>query len=479
MRFLACLLVFLCLATGQVHSQIPLTGAGRGAPGVGSSGGGGGTWTPATEAPNLLTWWKTTAGITGSPTLTSWADQSGGGYTLTPSVSNCTGSGTNVLFSLTSFNTRAGLTSDASIAGQCLRPSGPITVNSTNFSLFMTVAPWTATHGTINGGRLLSVCGTGQTNDYDNNSSFLVEINTAGSIQSFGNSGALSQTASIADGSYHTFGVVFNGTNVSTYLDGAIVGSAQAWTGAIGGASGASVGILNSGCSGAAGFYVGAGLAEVTLYKSVVSPSNYSTYALSTWGVPPTTTTFDPTPTTGFVNVTLSGGNLVMTGTASDGSSRSVASHSTGKYYAEFTLTAAGTALNDTSAGIANASANLATAPNSTVNTATAYAGSGTIWVNGSNPTALATGMGTGGILRVAADLTNGCIYFSYNGANWNNNGSADPTSTCGTGSVSLSGFTGPYYSYAGTMAGGGNVWTMNAGNTLYAYAVPTGYGDW
>lgn len=268
---------------GVAPAQLSSAGAGCA---VKCSSGGGAAWTPATEGANLLAWWKSTAGVTGTSPITAWADQSGNGYTLSPEVSNCTGTGTNVILGATSFNTsHPGLTVDASIAGQCLAPAGAITVNSTNFSVFMSVAPWTTTHGTINGGRLLSVCGTGQANDYDNTSSFVVQINTSGSIQSFGNSGALSETASIADGSAHTFGLVFNGTNVSTYLDGTIVGSAQAWTGAIGGASGATIGFLNGGCSGVIGFYVGAVVAELTLYKSVVSVSNYASYATTTWGL--------------------------------------------------------------------------------------------------------------------------------------------------------------------------------------------------
>lgn len=190
---------------------------------------------------------------------------------------------------------------------------------------------------------------------------------------------------------------------------------------------------------------------------------------------PPSTTNWNGSD---LVNMTLSGGNLVATGNnASDGSVRAVANHSTGKYYYEATLTVAG-AGGDSSCGIANASASLANAPNSTLLIASAYQGSGGIWVNGANLGSI-TAFSVTNVAGVAVDTGGQLIWIRNNNGNWNGSGAADPAT--GAGGFSISGITAAYYPWCSANgAGSGNTsWTANFGATSFANAAPSGFGNW
>lgn len=182
-------------------------------------------------------------------------------------------------------------------------------------------------------------------------------------------------------------------------------------------------------------------------------------------------------------NMALSGSNLIATGSSSvnDGSVRAVASQTTGKRVFQCTYTTQGTNANGNSGcGIANATANLTTAPNSAANISAAYVISGNIFVNGSGVLASLGSIGVAHVVTVATDLTNGCIWYRLDSGLWNANASGDPTTSCGTGAISLSGFTGAKFPWVSSNADPtGSAWTGNFGATSYSPAAPAGYSNW
>ncbi len=187
-----------------------------------------------------------------------------------------------------------------------------------------------------------------------------------------------------------------------------------------------------------------------------------------------TTTTWNPSD---LVNITLSGSNLIATSGSltNDGSVRSVASHSSGKYYSEYTLTAGG-GVNDTACGIANGSTNLSTSPNSTLLVTAHYAGSGTLWINGSN-VATPGAVSATNVVGSAIDI-GGQLYWTRVGTgNWNGIVGADPA--MGMSGKSISGFSGPYFPWCSAAPGQSDAWTANFGATAYTNAAPSGYVNW
>lgn len=260
---------------------------------------GGVAWTPATEGANLVGWWKTTAGVTpgtnGSST-TSWADQSGNGNGLTGYSSNsfnCTASGTthtSLIYGTSSFNTSyPGITQDLSVQADCFQTTSTITgINTATFSAFVTSAPYTSTHGTgADNGRVISVCSSGNvSNDYDNANSFVIYHASGGNtINLYGNNAARGSAFTTTDGAVHTWGAIFDGANVTFYVDGAAQGSASAWVTNIGDSGGITVAFFAP-CVGAPGSSGAGIMAEGVIFKNAINPANYHTYAQSTWGAP-------------------------------------------------------------------------------------------------------------------------------------------------------------------------------------------------
>ncbi len=173
-------------------------------------------------------------------------------------------------------------------------------------------------------------------------------------------------------------------------------------------------------------------------------------------------------------NVTLSGGNLVLTSASGgDGAVRGTDSASSGKFYYEATLTAGG-GTNDTDVGIANGSAVLSTAPNTTNLIAAYYPGSGTLWINGSNVATVGSAV-AGNVIGVAVDLSAKLIWVRVGTGNWNGSPTDNPAT--GAGGKSFSGFAGPYFPFGGAHAT--DTWTTNFGGSAYTNGPPSGFGNW
>jgi hypothetical protein len=201
-------------------------------------------------------------------------------------------------------------------------------------------------------------------------------------------------------------------------------------------------------------------------------------------GVPPKApaVTFDPSNTA--PNIALSGGNLTGAATASNlngQTTRSTTSHSSGKFYVEFT----GTLINATHPGtsgfgFANASmADNNDFPGSNNNNGIEIYDNGEVFLNGTN-TATYSSASTGNIISMAVDFGGQLIWWSVNGGNWNAGGTANPAT--GIGGVSFSTINaGPYFAVSELDAhtGGASSTTINFGATTYSYTPPSGFGNW
>jgi hypothetical protein len=178
------------------------------------------------------------------------------------------------------------------------------------------------------------------------------------------------------------------------------------------------------------------------------------------------TTTFNPSDKRS--TVTLSNGNLTMATSGGTGGVRSIASHSTGKYYFEATRIAT---FGDT-VGIATSSwTEQFTIGSSAGSGEWGYRSDGSINNNGAIIATYAT-YAVNDVIGVAVDITNLRVYWRKNGT-WQN--SADPVAGTG-GNTITSGLTW----FAAAMAGSaGNGWTANFGASAYQSTAPTGYSNW
>lgn len=182
------------------------------------------------------------------------------------------------------------------------------------------------------------------------------------------------------------------------------------------------------------------------------------------------------------VNVTLSGGNLTATRTATTALARSRDPKSSGKQYFEFTCTNLGGSadgvgacdVNATAAGITGTSAH-----------AMILFRGGNIWLDGSN-TAISLGsIANGDIISLAIDWTNLKFWFRKNGGNWNANATYNPATNVGgitfsntMASAQGNNITGRALCPCVCFGGGTNAnnVTLNAGATSFTYGVPSGF---
>ena len=170
-------------------------------------------------------------------------------------------------------------------------------------------------------------------------------------------------------------------------------------------------------------------------------------------------------------DITLSGGNLVATGTAA-GSVWATLSRSTGKYYFELTQ---GDDSGQNYGGIMGAATSFTDNAPPDVGTEADYSSGGACTVNGGGGTGFSgSNWVTGSVLGVAVDLTNNLIYFSVAGTYQN---SGNPSA--GTGGTTITG--GTYYPAWGRRAlGGASLFvTANFGGSAFNTAAPTGYTAW
>lgn len=188
------------------------------------------------------------------------------------------------------------------------------------------------------------------------------------------------------------------------------------------------------------------------------------------------TTTLNPSDKS--AQITLSGGNLIMTGSAiaSTDNVRSVASYSTGKFYCEM-LSGAVAGAYVHAIGLANSLASLTAGPGSPdTNSIALYSGDPVVYAAGGSAGSSGVNYngGASDVVGMAVDIGAGLIWFRVNGGNWNNNILNDPVT--GIGGINVAAVSKPWFVLG--QSGVNAVNTFNFGATAYANSAPSGYGN-
>lgn len=172
--------------------------------------------------------------------------------------------------------------------------------------------------------------------------------------------------------------------------------------------------------------------------------------------------------------VTLSGGDLTATATASGGVSGQ-GTNRTGKWYWEITVGSLAAINTNTRLGIGNGAVTGATAQSNVSGTAV-LAASGSVTISGI-AAAFVSGFAAGNVVCIALDLDLGLLWFRTGSGNWNNSGTASPAAGIGGVSIASLGF-GPAFDYypLAMMGGSGAAYTANFGATAFAQTVPSGF---
>lgn len=192
--------------------------------------------------------------------------------------------------------------------------------------------------------------------------------------------------------------------------------------------------------------------------------------------------TFDPAQTT--IHVQLSGGNLTATsiaGVASGDASRATATHASGKYYCEFSVTlGAGPGANSLGAGIVDSvyvvggGVFIGGAGRHGI----AWYTDGLAFFNNADSGVINNPYGTAAVLGMAVDMDAHKIWFTDDGSNWNDPaGGQDPATSAGGIDISTMGANlYPAVDFENTTGG---IIVANFGASAYTYAAPAGYGNW
>lgn len=170
--------------------------------------------------------------------------------------------------------------------------------------------------------------------------------------------------------------------------------------------------------------------------------------------------------------VTFSNGNLTVQSTGTTNIiARSSTSKASGKVYIEI----------DDIIGAASLGAGISTsaAPHSGTTLfsdthSVCWAKNGNVTVKGTFVTAVAA-YTTGDVLGFAIDFDAALIWFRKNNGTWNASGTADPST--GTGGISFSSITGPFYSTIGFFSLSGNKGTIDPAGSNYG--APSGFSTW
>jgi hypothetical protein len=183
-------------------------------------------------------------------------------------------------------------------------------------------------------------------------------------------------------------------------------------------------------------------------------------------------------------NVTMSNGNLKATHNAAvtNSGTRSTTIKSAGKYYFEVTIGASNGAFDDV--GIILSTGTYANVMSGQSCTTCYSSSSGMIWSNNSNSgRALGAAFAPGMIIQVAVDLTARKGWFRTGGTPttpWNNQPTDDPATGVGGVTIAASGSFAPFIGFGGSPAGNvGDNFTANFGQSAYANAAPSGFGNW
>lgn len=193
------------------------------------------------------------------------------------------------------------------------------------------------------------------------------------------------------------------------------------------------------------------------------------------------TVTFDPA--TKSTHITLSGGNLTA---ASDSNAnavvvRTTTSHSSGKYYAEFTIVA-GSPVGFELIGICTSSYTIDGASFlGNTNSSLALGADGQMYtaVSGASNGGLGTSTyTTADVISVAVDLDNKKMWWRKNGGSWYGDGivAGDP----GVGNTHFNDITNLSTGvFLALEVGNAHSVTANFGGSAYAQSVPSGYSNW
>lgn len=180
-------------------------------------------------------------------------------------------------------------------------------------------------------------------------------------------------------------------------------------------------------------------------------------------------TTWDPSNKS--ANLTLSGGNLAAvssSGTSAGAATRRIS----GPAYFEFTL---GSALTGSiTIGLAMPGFNNGVLLGTTNNLTVGYLQDGTVKVNGTTISTIATFAATNRI-DCAVNPAEGLIWFRVNGGNWNNSGTADPVALVGGISLSTMAAVNFWPAVSLTAVTNQSV-TANFSSGSFAGTPPTGY---
>jgi hypothetical protein len=193
--------------------------------------------------------------------------------------------------------------------------------------------------------------------------------------------------------------------------------------------------------------------------------------------------TFDPAKA---LNITFSNGNLTVTNTSGSpafGNTRSTTSHSSGKYYAEFTIVADDDA-SSMGVGLVNGTFAFPNSPNGLGldNNAIAeydnIAGNYTVqgyFLNSVQTNAFIGNMTPTHIVGMAVDVDNAKIWWRLDNGNWNGNASANPaTNAFG---VSITALGTPLF-IAAEVETSGEKFTANFAGS-FSFSAPAGFGTW
>jgi hypothetical protein len=191
-------------------------------------------------------------------------------------------------------------------------------------------------------------------------------------------------------------------------------------------------------------------------------------FVMPGFGTGGASTTWNPSDKS--AGITLSGANLVASGTNNGSNVRSTTSKSSGKWYFEVTATAVGDLSN---IGIADAAFPFPNALGSFDAHAAGYDSLGNLHANTNATLIAASTYTTGDVIGVAVDVPNHKIYWSLNGV-WQN--SAVPASgTGGIDYITTSAIFAAVYFSTSTLVS----LTANFGQNSFAHAPPTGFSPW
>jgi hypothetical protein len=198
--------------------------------------------------------------------------------------------------------------------------------------------------------------------------------------------------------------------------------------------------------------------------------------------VAPTFTTWNPAEKSS--NIGLSGSNLIATNssTAFFEGVRSVASHSTGKYYWEITINSDRTG-HIMEIGVANGTWPLTSGSGTDLGSDNDGVGFSGVFLKLNSSTSFIQDFAQFDIVGIALDLTNSKLWFvTITGgvaSNWNNSGTDNPATNTGGFDISTMN-AGPYFAAATCKTVGTNI-TANFGASTYAIvaalgSVPSGF---